>query len=133
MEKFLSIKLKEILNGENLNLENIVEITDKLVIEIKKKEKRLEHDKISTLILNTLTENMLSKYSKKSLIIGIDDIYNDSDEENITKTHTLQQFVDSKIDMIDEDITLFDCIHPIVTGIVNTYYKRKKYCCWLKN
>ena len=67
------------------------------------------------------------------MITDIDDIYNDSDEENSTKTDTLQRFVDNKIDMIDEDITLFDCISPIVTGVVNTYHKRKKYCCWLKN
>jgi hypothetical protein len=129
MEKFLSIKVKEILGNENLKLENMVGVTNKLIIEIKKKNKNISNENMSDLILNTLTKHILDKYCKKSLINDIDDIYNDSDDENNVKSDTLQNFVDNKIELIDDDITLFDCIPPIVTGIVDTYYKRKRLCC----
>jgi len=123
MEQFLQIKIKELLNGEQLNFENIVPITLDLCVVIKKKQRNIPEKKLLDLLNDTCVQNILSKYKTISSSL---EILSDSEDEG--ETVKIKEHFDSKVKLLEVDIALLDYSDQIITGVVKKSYKTKKRC-----
>jgi hypothetical protein len=123
MEQFLQIKIKELLNGEQLNFENIVPITLDLCVVIKKKQRNIPEKKLLDLLIDTCVQNILSKYKTISNSI---EILSDSEDE--AETVKIKEHFDSKVKLLEIDIALLDYSDQIITGVLKKSSKTKKRC-----
>ena len=121
MEQFLQIKIKELLNGEQLNFENIVPITLDLCVVIKKKQRNIPEKKLLDLLNDTCVQNILSKYKTISSSL---EILSDSEDEG--ETVKIKEHFDSKVKLLEVDIALLDYSDQIITGVVKKSSKTKK-------
>jgi hypothetical protein len=127
MEKFIEIKIEEILTDNSLNFDNLVEVVNSLMIVIKQKDKKCKNAVIIDLISNACVKHILDKYKCNNLQSFIDEL-SDSDEEN-TKINNMQtEYIDTKVKMLDVDIALLDNMIPIIEGVVKTFNNPGKCC-----
>jgi len=126
MEKFLEIKIREFLNKEDLDFENISPIVYDLCKILKKKKLTLSIKQVTNLISDAIVLTIINKY--KSSIVSID-LMSDSDENETPSV--IQEKFDEKLKLLDIDIALLDYSPHVIKGNVEKFYKpyRKWGCC----
>lgn len=126
MEKFLEIKIREFLNKEDLNFENISPIVYDLCKILEKKKLTLSIKQVTDLIADAIVLTILNKYKSST---GSIDLMSDSDE-NETPSVIKEKF-DEKLKLLDIDIALLDYSSYVIKGNVEKFYKpsRKWRCC----
>jgi hypothetical protein len=125
MEKFLEITIREFLNEENLNFENISPIVYDLCKILKKKKLTLSIKKVEDLISDAVIINILDKYKSQSSSI---DLMSESDDETPA---VIKEKFDERLKLLDIDIALLDYSTDIIKGNVKKFYKPylKWGCC----
>lgn len=123
MEKFLEIKIKELLKGDQLNFENIVPVTYDLCKVIKKKKSGILEITLVHLICDTCVQNILGKYKVGSSLLEYM-----SDSEDEAAPVKIKKHFDAKVELLDVDIALLDYTNQIITSIVKKFYENKKRC-----
>jgi len=123
MEKFLEIKIKEFLKGDQLNFENIVPVTEDLCKVVKKKQPSILKRKLLDLLIDTCVQNILSKY--KTISNSMESMPDSEDEADPVK---IKENFDTKVKLLDVDIALLDYADQIITGVVKKFYGTKKIC-----
>lgn len=123
MEKFLEIKIKEILNGDQLNFENIAPITHDLCKVVNKKQRNIPEKRLLDLLIDTCVQNILSKY--KTQINSLELMSDSEDEADPVK---IKEHFDTKVKLLDVDIALLDYSDQIITGVVKMFYGSRRKC-----
>lgn len=123
MEKFLEIKIKELLKGDQLNFENIVPVTYDLCKVIKKKKSSILERALVDLIYDACVQNILGKYKVGS---SLSEYMSDSEDE--AGPVKIKKHFDVKVELLDVDLALLDYTAQIITSIVKKFYENKKRC-----
>ena len=122
MEKLLSIEINRILEGNNLDFENIVLVTKELIKIVKKKKPYCKKNDMINLISDTCITKILNKYKT---ISGSIDYMSDSDDE-VKKPASIKTEFNEKANLIGGDIALLDYSYDVIKGLVHNFYTPKK-------